>query len=248
MPYERSVEGIQAAEQSILASRNPEGTVCENVDRFDPRHINYYDSRGPHKSLTGHEGLQPAYPSFEPITNINLPTGSFAGHTSRDNIGRTMQLIRIEGTSQGATKPTRAKARKSKSSMSRTHSAAFVARNRLARGERSQSAEMEPRNRKSKKRVASTGGRQYRKSIDRIVNSPTKNMLVRDMLSLTPKYPRQHQQGITKVARSLSAKSLLLPKRRVLVSPFRKNTRKEIFSGALPNKRARSAFGQTAES
>ena len=67
------------------------------------------------------------------------------------------------------------------------------------------------------------------------------------MLNLTPKYSREHKKGVSRATRSLSAKSLFLPKKRVLVSPFRKNARKEAFSGALLYKRALSAFAQTAK-
>ena len=79
------------------------------------------------------------------------------------------------------------------------------------------------------------------------MNSPKKSLLVRDVLNLTPKYSGEPQKGINRATRSLSAKSLFLPKKRVLVSPFKKNARKEAFTGALLYKRALSALGQTAK-
>lgn len=67
------------------------------------------------------------------------------------------------------------------------------------------------------------------------------------MISLTPTYSRPRQR-IAKAAMSLSAKSLLLPKKRVLVSPFRRNLRKEAYeAGAMANRRARSALGLTVQ-
>lgn len=155
-----------------------------------------------------------------------------------------MRLIRDDGPYQAAQRPYRVKVRKSKRAFSGIVPAAYDAREGLVLRGQSYTAGDEPRAKKPRKRVASAGGRQYRKSIDRIVNSPAKKMPARDVFSLTPTYPR-YQRGFGKPALFHSAKSLLLPKKRVLVSPFRKNARKGVATGRVSNKRARSAFGET---
>lgn len=85
-----------------------------------------------------------------------------------------MRLIRKECSSERAKVPRRAFARKSKRSLSSTLHGGVAARRRISQGDQSPVAIEQPRNGKSKNRAASAGGRQYRKSIDRIVKSPAK--------------------------------------------------------------------------
>jgi hypothetical protein len=149
-----------------------------------------------------------------------------------------MRLIRVKSKNNHTIDANSSKLTKSKSSLKRNNSAACVTKRIAPKRNRSLSIDRVFLAKKSKSRVASPDARRYKKSIDRIVNSQTKNVM-----HLTPKYTRQNQELIARAARSVSAKSLLLPKRRVIVSPFHKNARGCTLTAALARKRARSAFG-----